>query len=352
MAVDWTNTKLNHKLLVQMVDPRDHDAVLGELECDLDGNKVIWGNETDTKVSASISVTNWDTYIENSWIRLIHRIEEENYERVLFTGFVWDDSAEYRNNEFGAAPSLMSSLKALELDRLTAPITIGEGALSQDIVKTILNKSDQKYTIASDAGNYRYSETSVMDAGDTRLECMLAICEVAGYEMHVNGSGIIKVSKYIYPGYITPKFTLDSNASNTVVLSSGLSRTGNKYQVAGRSIAVYKHDEEVIVGYADVSSKHLASPKRRGYTIAEVHELHDLTEPVTQAQVQQLAKDYLTEDSTPFVEWNVATMWLPLEEGDTVVFIPPNGEPRTCLCKTVEADLHSWTLNLTLKEVA
>jgi len=350
--IDWTNGKLNHELSVYMVDPCNHNVVLDKLEVDLEGNGITWGYETATKVSAKISVTNWDDYIENSWIQMIHTIAGTDYERVMFTGFVWDEGAESKSGTLGATPSLMGALKALELDRLTAPIIIGEGALSQDLAKTILDKSGQDYFINPNAGNYRYAETSVMDAGETRLKCMTDICDVAGYEMRVNGEGVIQVQKYIYPGYIVPSFVLDADAENTVVLSSGLSRSTNKHQVAGRSIAVYKKDEEVLVGYADVSSMHLASPSRRGYTVAEVHELHDLVEPVSISQLQNMAKEYLSDDSTSFVEWNVQTMWLPLEEGDVVAFIPSGMDARICVCKTVDADLHSWTLNLTLREVA
>lgn len=350
-AIDWTDQKLDHRLTCYMVDPNNHDVILDVLELDLTGNQVTWGYETNTKVSAKISITDWNQYIDNAWIRLVHTIDGTDYERSLFTGFIWDDGMFYKSSVYGASPSLMGSLKALELDKLTAPITIGEGAFAKNLLKNILDKSGQDYHIASNTGNYRYTDTSVMDAGEKILDCVQNVCETASCEYHVSGDGVIQIVRYIIPSTANPKLEIDSNAGNTVVLAANLSHSTTRRQVASRSIVVYKQDEDVMVSYADVSSKHQASPKRRGYTVAEVHEVRDLAEPVTQKSLSDLAKEYLTEDSASSTEWSVTCMWLPLEEGDVVMFAPPGQDMRKCLCKTVDADLHAWTVGLTLQEV-
>ena len=349
-AVDWHDCELDHRLRVYMIDPNDHGSVLGELETSLSGCAVTWGYDTDTKVSAKLHVPDWGAYVPNAWIRLVHEIEGTAYRRDLFTGFVWDEGAEYSAGGFGANPSLMGTLKALQLDRLTAPVAIGQGAKSKDVAALILDGSGQPYSIAGKAGNHRYADASVLDAGDDLLKCISSLCDDSGWELRVDGSGTVRISPYVHPADKAPRFDLDADAGDTLVLSSGLSRTTTSHQAASRSIAVYKKDDTVTTGYADVGRKSPLHPNRRGYTVAEVHEMRDMEEPVTRRQLQDLAKGFLEDDSEVSVEWSVKTMWLPLEEGDAVMWTPPGQKPRAAWCKTVDADLGTWTLNLTLKE--
>lgn len=346
---DWTSTELLHRLKVQQLDPLTHEPLA---ELGVSGGSVSWDYYADARVSASLVVPDWTEYTAGRWLRLIHSVAGTDYERTLMTGYVWDDGgATSLSGGTSANPSLMGALKALQTDVLTAPITVAVGGYAEAVIKTICTGAvpSRSYELLSGYINHRYTSLHTIDTGTSRLSALYDVCDTAGDRLDVDGEGVVTIERYVAPSERTATMLIDADAPDTVVLD-GVSRSTSQPQEANRVLVTWRDGDESVSGYADVSSTSELAPGRRGYSIAEVKELTDMTEPHSAAHAAELAATYVKSQASQ-VEWTVSTMWLPLAGGDVVMWAPPGEDARKCLVKSCDADLTTWTLTLTLKEV-
>ena len=352
---DWHDTELDHEFHVYMIDPLDHSAVMGELEVYSDSGSVTWSDGDGVGVTASLEVPDWSKWKDGTWLRIVHRVPSYKYTRTLGTFIVWDDGASGGLEVLEGSPELCGAIRGLEYDYLPIHIAVGEGASMRTVISRVMDATPVPYRFAAGFKDYRFTEPHIFDAGVTRIDTLRDLCNIGGNEVFTGEEGSIVFRNYVYPGDVTPLTVIDCTAANTTVFESSVQRTSLSRQIAGRSIALWSgRDDEgaaTIGGYADVSSRHIASPQRRGYIVSEVHELDDLSEPKTYEHAQALARQWLKEDSTNTVEWTFTSTWLPLVNGDVVTFRPPGMGFRKCVVETVNADLGAWTVDVTLKEV-
>lgn len=353
---DWREQELGHEFHVYMVNPLDHSSVEGELEVYSDSGSVTWSDGDGVGVTASLEVPDWSKWKEGTWLSIVHQVPSYNYTRKLGTFIVWDEGASGGLATLQGSPELCGALRGIEQDYIPTHIAVGSGASAKTVIARLMDATPVPYRLAAGFKDYRFTEPHIFDAGVSRLDTLRELCSIAGDIVSTGEEGSVLIKPKIYPGDVTPAMTIDCDDPQTTVLESSVQRTSSSRQVAGRSIALWHgRDEEdeaaTISGYSDVSTRHIASPQRRGYIVSVVHELDDLPEPKTTVHAQSLARRWLEEDSTAEVGWQLQSTWLPLIDGDVVSFRPPGETFRKCVVQSVNADLSSWTVDLTLKEV-
>lgn len=351
---DWSLTELNHRLRVEMVDPLRRSDVLGTLDVSENGASVTKDITTSTLSQASIECRDWSEWVENSWIRIVHEIPEYDYREILGTYFVYSEGRSWEYGSMAASPTLYSSLKALSLDKIPQPIFIGEGALVSRVFATILDPFVE-HTISPSCGDYHYTSTYVLDAGDTKLDALQNTLSHVNWEYRLNGDASLTFIPFIPFAARPISYTIDSAATESVIYENTLKPEGTERTSPGRSIVVWKgenNDDEPVSAYADVGPDNPASPQRRGYVVSELHELSDMNGNRTPSNALRYAQQFLQKDSVVSRKWSMDTLWLPIEVGDCISFRPPeeDGFIRT-IAQSIEYDLSKWKLKVNLVEV-
>lgn len=354
---NWHSSELDHEFHVYMVDPVDHDSVLGELEVYADSGSVTWseGDGDGVGLTASLEVPDWTKWIDGTWLRITHEIPSYRYSRILGTFIVWDEGASGGLDTYTGSPELVGVFRGLEYDLMPNILVVGEGASMKTAISRVLDASPISYQFSGSFKDYRFTEPHIFDAGESRLNVLRDLCDLGGNTIYPGDKGFVLITPKPTPYNTSPSFTIDCDSADSIVYEGTVHPESDSRQVAGRSIAIWNGREDEgaasLSGYADVSANHFASPQKRGFIVSEVHEVDDLPYPRTQIHLQTLARKWLKDDSTATVSWNLETSWLPLVAGEIVTFRPPGGSFRKCKVDTISANLGSWTSSLTLKEV-
>lgn len=357
-SVDWADREVRHRVEAVMVNPGDLDDELGVLGHVVGSAQIDRGYYTDDRMGGTIETADWAAYIPGAWLRLYHvgstaatgdvRVERGTFairDAAIATGaggtvFTFD---------------LMSALGAIAQDYDAWPMSIGQGAKAASVIKSICEKCGRTYAIAPQFVDYLYRSASVLEAGKSHRSRLYSVCSQSGNRMGVDSHGRLTFEQYIAPAQRTPSMTLDVDGPRSIIVDGSIEPGTNLFTRPGRSVVVYKDGDKVIGAQADVAQTSPASRQRRGYTIAELHELTDMGSPKTVSHAQELARTYLASDSAPTATWQLETLWLPLDQGDVVTFAPRRYDPfgdgaaRKCLVQSVEEG--TYRLNLTLKEV-
>jgi hypothetical protein len=364
--VDWNATHTN-EILVQMCDPRTLE-VIGVLEgVELEGSTLSWGYDTDTRFSGTIRTlgSNW---IEHSALRVIHRVPEWNYSKVIATGLVMERPWSRTQGGNVVDFQLSSTIAALEKDYIPWHYTLASGATSHSAFTEMISGAEGRQSrIESDAVSYVYNESKVYEMGDSRLADIIDICKTSGNRYDVDGYGVITMSREVPPDQRGIDWTLDASDARTNVLD-GISGGTSKYNSPTAVIATYKgtlkgddgkpvkDDENKSQSIELWSKADIAGPENsgvRGYTIAVVESVSDL-EPQTQQALDQIAQNKANELVQAYREWELSCLYMPMETGDMVNLILPDGVdggPHKCLVKNIELSLNTMVLRMTLKEV-
>lgn len=360
--MDWRDQTRTDKIIVQMVNPTNIDAVMGELEgVELSASSITAGYYTDTRTSGKLVVIG-DGWQRNSMIRIVHHVPEWNYTRELGTFFVTNESKTRERGEWAYELTLQSRLFGLSTDRIVRPWVIAKNAMMQRAAAQCLNAPGFPYDFGS-ANDYRFKSARVMETGTDRLEIMFALAQTANNRVDVDGHGRIVMSRYVNPKNKVPTFRIDLNDPRGYAVD-GLVGTTNYLELPDVVGVCYRYNatkngksvQQEINAMARVSD---ASPQAhgvRGYTVTDFRELNEMS-PATAAQAQKLANQYLVNDSVERVEWELSTVYLPIWEGDVVDLVINDGQAqyqgsRRCLVKTVDLALHDMSMKLLLKEVA
>lgn len=351
---DWTSTELKHRLSVEMVDALNHSDMLGAMNVSESNASVTKDITMNTISQASITCLDWSEWIENSWIRIVHEIPEYNYRNVLGTYFVYSEGRSWEYGSMAASPTLYSSLKALSLDKIASPIFIGEGAAVSTVFATILDPFID-HTIAPACGDYHYTSTYVLDAGDTKLDALQSTLSHVNWEYRLNGDGSLHFVPFVPYAARSIVYTIDANSTDSVIYENTLKPEGTNRTSPGRSIVVWKgedNSDEPVTAYADVGSDNPASPQRRGYIVSELHELSDMNGDRTARNAMEYARQFLQKDSVVSRKWTMTTLWIPIDVGDCISFRPPDETSfiRT-IVQNIEYDLSKWNMKITIIEV-
>ena len=360
--MDWRDVTRTDKIIVQMVDPTNIDAVMGELEgVDLKGSSITACYYTDTRVSAKLKVVG-NGWIRGTFLRIIYSIPEWNWSTELGTFLVTGDNASRDNGQWVTELTLQSMLFGLSTDKLVRPWAIAKNAMILKATAQCLNAAGRKHNL-SGAADHRLKATRVIETGTDRLKTLFAFCQLTNNRLDVDGHGRVTMTRYVAPATKAPLWRIDLADARGVALD-GLSRSSDFLQVPNVVGVCYKYNvtqngksvQKEINARAIVPANSPHSSSRRGYTITDFREVNELS-PATAARAQQLANTYLQNDQREHVEWELSTIYLPLWEGDVVDLVVPDGErayqgTRRCMVKNVEINLGTMGMKLTLKEVA
>lgn len=366
MTLDWTDQTREDRIRVMMVSPTNINDVYGELDgVDLSGSSLDAAYYTDIRTSGKLSVVG-DGWVRGSFLRVIHEVPAWGYSHELGTYIVTNDNASWEHGVWHYDLTLQSMLYGLSTDKLVRPWTIAKNAMALKAMRDCMDAARYKYTIVSGANDYKMKTPQVMESGTSRLECLYSLCTMANDRLDVDGHGRVTISKYVNPASKVPVATLDLQSPrgttygeltretdwlsmvDTVGVSFKYSDTVTK---KGKSTTVQKE----INAYAKVSASLHQAHGQRGYTVTDFRSLTELT-PQTAQRAQQLANQYLKEDSPELIEWGISTTYLPVWEGDVVdLIVPGSGQyagRNRCLVKSVKVDLEHMTMDLTLKNTS
>ena len=357
MTPDWNGPARADRIVCQMVSPLDLDEVLGELAIE-DGASVSQGYYTDTRVSASIQTLDWGSWVDGSWLRILHQVRGTDYSRELFTGFPTSAAPTMQ----GVGPSsvtstkveLKSALFGADADVWPPAFTVGAGATARQAIERVCELDGLAHRFDGTFSDYRFTSTRTWDPCTSVISMLFDLCDAAGARMSVDGHGLVTFGRYVEPSRREPSFALDATAQDTLVIAGSVSLSSDRLSLPNRSAVTYKDGDSELIAWSDLPSSSALSRAHRGWAKTEVHQLQDMPEPRTQARAQQLADAYLPTDSTATQEWECETLWWEAEPGMVGTLDPGDGGgPRRVMVKNVDSDLttKSMTHKLTLKEV-
>lgn len=351
---NWESAELGHRLRVEMTDAMRHEDTLGRLDVSEAFGSITMDATTNTIAQASINCPDWNQWIENSWIRIVHEIPEYDYRKVMGTFFVYSEGRSFEYGSTAASPSLYSSLKALSMDKVPNPIFVAEGAPISKVFGALLNPF-AKYRISPECGEYYYTSTHVIDAGSSKIDAILSLCANVNWEYRLDGDGTIVFIPFKPYASRPIAYTIDTRSTRSVVHENTVKPEGSNRMTPGRSIVVWRGDgtdDEPVSAFADVTPDNVAAPQRRGYVVAELHELSDLNGDRTARNAAIYARKFLDKDSRVLRKWSMDTLWLPIEVGDCVQFrAEDEDEFKRTIVQYIEYDFSKWKLKLTLAEV-
>ena len=359
MSIDWTDQHRVHHLRFDMVSPVNPEQTIGELTgVQRDGSSIMAAYYTDIRTSGRLVLhgLQWD---RRSFIRITHLLPDEGYSKVLGTYIVTRYDSRREKGEWVQELELQSILYGLQTDKAATPWGVSASALATDVMRQMMAKRERPFKLV-DASEHAMGESVVYPSGETYLERMFDLCELSGNRLDVDPKGYVTASRSINPHVKTPKFTIELDGPLGIA-HDDVSMSNNWLEVPTEAVVVYRHSETVdgetvqteIDGQAFVLDDHIYWYGYRGYHVVKYREATDIESP-TQQQLDKMAYDDLT-DCWERVEWTMTIQYLPIWEGDVVVLRVPDGPKgytgdRKCLVKSLELDLSTMQMRLTLKE--
>lgn len=363
MAIDWKDQTRKDRLTFQMVSPTNVNQVYGNLTgVDLSGSSLSAGYYTDTRTSGKLRVVggNWR---RGSKIRVVHEVPAWGYKNEIGTYIVTDDSTTKENGVWVTELTLQSMLFGLSKDKHVKPWTIAKNARALKAMEQSLKAGGVQYRKLSGVLDTTYKSAKVIGSGTTRLAALYDLAGAAKDRLDVDGHGYVTIEKYVRPGAKAAKFSIDLADSRGVV-QDGVERSTDWLQLPSITAVSYKYTDKQgnksvqkeITGTARVSSSLHQSYSNRGYNVVDFRSLSKM-DPQTTARANELAKQYLKDESRELVEWTINTTYLPLWIGDVVTLVVRDGDKayqgnRKCLVKAIDLELEHMTMKLTLKETA
>lgn len=356
--IDWHDLTRTGEVTVTQVNPTDLDSTMGELEgVELSGSSISYGYYADTRATGKLRVIG-DGWQRGAWLRIGYRIPEWEWSCELGTFIVTNDSASRENGAWAYDLDLQSALYGLSTDLLVRPWAIAKNAMALTAMRQCVTAAGMAL-VTTGASDYRLKSAKVVETGTSRLSALFALADMANDRLDVDGHGRVTVERYVAPSAKAASFVIDLADQRGIALD-GLTRTTDWLQMPNVAAVHYTYDaggkQREINASATVAATAHQSLAARGYNVTDMHSITEMS-PATAARAQQLAKQYLANDATEHVEWELSTTFLPIRAGDVVELVVHDGladytGPRKCLVKSCDLDLGNMTMALTLKETA
>lgn len=355
-GINWADGEISHVVRALAVDAHDHASVIREMDLAEDAGTVTGEYYSDTRSQAAPALADWSQWPTNAWVRIVHEVPAANYSQTLFTGFVWDEG---RGSETGgvvpAKPTLMSAVKALDVELLCTPHTVGEWLTMSDFFGRLMAEGaagPRPWRRGTNFRDYRFSEPRTWGPDVSVLSCVNDLCDLAVCRLDVDPDGTLRLDGYVSPRERAPRCTIDANDPRGVVVEGSVTPGGDERQTPSRYL-LWRSDsangeETYGWGWADRAGNDPHGSWQRGYAVTKADSVSD-SDGVTDFWSEARRRLAGTDAGTR--EWQVSTMFLPLSEGDVVDFAPLDAGPRRCLVKSCETNLGAMTCALTLKEV-
>lgn len=355
---DWHDLTRTGEVVVEQVSPTNIDATLGPLEgVDLGGSSVSFGYYADTRSTGKLRVVG-DGWQRGSLVRIGYRIPAWDWSVELGTYIVTSDSASRENGIWTYDLDLQSILYGLSTDLLVRPWAIAANAMALTAARQLVEAAGREVVLEG-ANDYRLKGAKVIETGTSRLSALFALAEMANDRLDVDGHGRVLLEPYVAPSAKAPTLTIDLADPRGVALD-GIQRSTDWLQMPNVAAVQYTYDangkQREINASATIAASSRQSQSARGYTVTDLRQLNEMS-PATAQRAQQLAAQYLANDSVEHVEWELSTTYLPISAGDVVELVVHDGladyrGARRCLIKSCEVDLGTMTMALTLKETA
>ena len=356
--IDWHDLTRTGEVVVEQVSPTNIDATLGPLEgVVLGGSSVSYGYYADTRSTGKLRVVG-DGWRRGSLIRIGYRIPAWDWSCELGTYIVTDDAASRENGIWTYDLDLQSILYGLSTDLLVRPWAIARNARALTAARQLVEAAGREL-LADGAHDMRLKSPKVIETGTSRLSALFALADMCGDRLDVDGHGRVLLEPYVSPASKVPTLTIDLADARGVALD-GIQRSTDWLQMPNVAAVHYTYNangkqREINAG-ATVAAGTAHSQPVRGYNVTDLRTLTEMS-PATAQRAQQLAAQYLANDSVEHVEWELSTTYLPIRAGDVVELVINDGMAdytgaRKCLVKSCELDLGNMTMQLTLKETA
>jgi len=356
--MDWHDLTRTGEVVVEQVSPTNLDATMGRLEgVDLGGSSLSWGYYADTRTTGKLRVVG-DGWQRGSMLRVTYRIPEWGWQRELGTYIVTNDSASREHGAWTYDLDLQSVLYGLSTDLLVRPWAIARNAMALTAARQLVEAAGREL-LSDGAHDMRLKSPKVIETGTSRLSALFALADMCGDRLDVDGHGRVLLEPYVSPASKVPTLTIDLADQRGVALD-GIQRSTDWLKMPNVAAVQFTYNaggkQREINASAMVSASAHQSQSARGYTVTDLHQLSEMS-PQTAARAQQLAAQYLANDATEHVEWELSTTYLPIKAGDVVELVIHDGLAdyrgrRKCLVKSCELDLGDMTMALTLKETA
>ena len=338
---------------VLAVDAQDHTHVIREMDLAEEAGSVSWDYTTETRVQATPSLADWSQWPENAWLRIVHELPDLGWSRVMFTGFVWEEG---KGSELGgvipAQPTLMSTIKALDVEVLASPHTVGAGVAMSDFFGRLMRDDGRKWRRGDTFRDYRMAEARTWGPDTSTLSCVDDLCDVSGSRLDVDPDGTLRLDGAISLSQRAPRCTIDANDPCGVVVEGSVTHGGDSRQTPSRYVVWSSETKDDVTNYgwgiADRPDNDPHGSVQRGYTVAKTDSLSD-DDGVSDYWAE--ARRRLALEASETRTWSATTMFLPLSGGDIVDFAPIDEAPRRCVVQACDVDLGAMTCALTLKEV-
>ena len=344
----WQDVTREDRIRVMQVDPWALDVTRGELTgIMLDKCSVTFGYDADNRVSGKLSCVDDGSWVDGSWLRIVHECPGYGYANELATLI---PSAITRTDHDGHTQidvTLQSVLWALSEDRLPSHFTIGAGAQTPEVFDRIMAITGKTGLKLPGCSSHRYGDAVVYEIGDTLLSDLFDICKAAGNRLDVDGHGRITMGPDVGASK-APDWEIDADDPRTILLNEGVTREDKPGSVANRSIVTYKKNDVEITAEANLPGSKRASSQRRGYTVAKTHTENDLN-PATYDTALAKANEYLREDGRDAIESSAKLMYFPARAGD-VLRLHNAGGTSDNLVTQADVSLKDMTVDITMEQ--
>lgn len=365
-AIDWRSSAVSEgTIAVEMVSPNNPDQVYGQLDGIIrSGSSISAAYDGDNRTSGSLKFVG-DGWVLGSFLRISYTSKAAGGKCTIGTYVATANPATRENGQWITTLTLQSAgLYTLSKDNNPFAWTVNAGASIRRAMHDILDSVHRPYVDIAES-NPITSSTIVLERGNTTQSWLYSLADMSNLRLDCDQNGRTLIQDYVAPRKQTASMTLDITDPRGVVIGSGIKRTTDYLSYPGQSAVVFRYTtsendssgktksvEHFIIGVATANGN--AAPDVRGYTVTDYHSVSELN-PQTPRRAQELATQYLAENSVETVEWNLSTSYLPLWEGDVVDLIIPDGVngysgKRHCLVKSVDIDLETMQLDLVLKE--
>lgn len=339
----WKNTAYLPELKVKMIDPWNLECERGELE-GVTKITTTDGYYSDTKISGSLE-TIGDNYIPGSWLRII-----VDGQPVATLGGQSMKGTQAPEGTVKRAYTLQSVLWMLDADINSNLVTIGKNATCSSVIKSIGKTTGKTVTFAPGWRDSLYQDAKIYERTDSYRKILADICSKANDQLGVDGFGRIEIAPYIAPAVKESTWSIDADDPHGIVLDPGYDDADETGSAYNRTLVIATgSNDQTIVASSDAPASDPVSSAQRGWTRTAVHQVSDMS-PFTQAQANQLVKQYAPDDRSRGITRNCTCLYFPVVGGDVVDWIQ-DGKRSRYLVQTVDNDYFAWTSKLTLKKL-
>lgn len=349
---DWGSGAIVHDMHAVLVDPLNLETVRGELDGLQPSGTWTMDRAGDTRQGLTLTTQvpkgQTDGWDGSAAIRVYHDVGA--WSECVFTGYVTEhktsDSAGMRQTDY----TLNSTLYGLSVDLINLPYTVATGASAIEAIEHVLKICNRPYRIGDNATSFLIDSPTVYEPGKSYLSIVTDLSTHAGNRLDVLPDGRVYISDLVPYASQAPAWYVDTEQPDTMVLD-GVDGSDTKLTTPSRVIVHAKKDDVELAACAYQGDESEFSRYRRGYNLDSYHDETQL-EPFTQEKAQQLANQYLAEESQFDRTVSLKTLYFPARAPQVVRLMHTSEYDGNYVIDKCEVDLATWHMSMSLLGVA